>query len=242
MKRYWKILLWIFGFILLLLLIQFPIHKGELMWRTIPLPLAGKKIVIDPGHGGPDGGAMGKDKTNEKEITLDVAKKTRDYLQQAGALVYLTREEDKDLAGENVEGRRKSADIRNRLKFIHEKEADFFITIHLNALSSTRWSGAQTFFYPKFPENKHLATKIQDEIIRNLENTNRVPLQMNQIYLLKHAEVPGALVEFGFLSNEEELKLLKDRSYQDHMAASIYQGMIRYVTEEAEKNMSEEEK
>src|SRR5690625_4542483 len=242
MKRHWKIALWIVGVIVLILLVKYPIHKGELMWRTVPLPLSGKTIVLDPGHGGRDGGAKSSDNTSEKDIALHVAKLTRDYLQQAGALVYLTREVDKDLAGEDVTGSRKSADIRNRLKFIHEKEADFFITIHLNALSSTRWSGAQTFFYPKFPENKHLATKIQDEIIRNLENTNRVPLQMNQIYLLKHAEVPGALVEFGFLSNEEELKLLKDRSYQDHMAASIYQGMIRYVTEEAEKNMSEEEK
>src|SRR5699024_7186841 len=137
-------------------------------------------------------GAVGKDKTNEKEIALQVAKHTRDYLQQAGALVYMTREEDKDLAGEDFIGRRKSEDIRNRLKFIHKKEPDLFITIHLNALTAKQWSGAQTFYYPSFPENKHLATMIQEEIIRNLENTNRAPLQMNQIYLLKHAEVPGA--------------------------------------------------
>lgn len=235
MKKYWKITLWTLGVIILILLIQFPIKKGELMWRTVPLPLSGKTIVIDPGHGGIDGGAVGKDGTQEKEIALDVAKQTRDYLQQAGALVYLTREEDKDLAGEDVKGRRKSKDIRNRLTFIHDKEPELFITIHLNALPSSRWSGAQTFFYPSYPENNHLATMIQDEIIRNLENTNRTPLEMNHIYLLKHAEVPGALVEIGFLSNDEELKLLKDKKYQDQMAASIYKGIIRYVTEEMEE-------
>jgi|SRR5699024_1376743 len=235
MKRQWKITLWLLGFIILILLIQFPLYKGELMWRTLPLPLAGKTIVIDPGHGGPDGGAVGKDKTSEKEIALDVAKQTRDYLQQAGALVYLTREEDTDLAGDDVKGSRKSADIRNRLRFIHEKEPDFFISIHLNALPSSRWSGAQTFYYPSFPENKHLATMIQNEVINNLKNTTRIPLQIDHVYLLKHAEVPGALVEIGFLSNETELELLKDKDYQDQMSASIYKGIIRYFTEEMEK-------
>src|SRR5690625_701920 len=131
MKRHWKIVLWLVGVIILILLVKYPIHKGELMWRTVPLPLAGKTIVLDPGHGGADGGAVGKDKTNEKEIALRVAKHTRDYLQQAGALVYMTREEDKDLAGDDVVGRRKSEDIRNRLKYIHNKDPDLFLTIHL---------------------------------------------------------------------------------------------------------------
>src|SRR5699024_8526673 len=110
------------------------------------------------------------------------------------------------------------------------------ITIHLNALPESRWSGAQTFYYDSFSENKHLATMIQSEIIRNLENTKRVPLEVNGIYLLKHAEVPGALVEIGFLSNEKERELLKDAEYQDKMAASIYQGIIRYATEEMEED------
>src|SRR5699024_7814927 len=124
---------------------------GEMMWRTVSLPLAGKTIVIDPGHGGTDGGAVGGGAT-AKDISLDVAKWTRDYLQQACAIVYLTREEDVDLAGRDTSGysKRKSEDIRIRLKFIHEREADFFMTIHLNAFPSSRWSGAQTFYYSSF--------------------------------------------------------------------------------------------
>lgn len=237
MEKYWKVLVWFIGLAVLILLILFPIQKGQYMWRTVPLPLAGKTIVIDPGHGGPDGGAVGSDNTTEKEIALEVSKKLRDYLQQAGALVYLTREEDKDLAAPDVRGysKRKSEDIRNRLKFIHDKNTDLFITVHLNALPSNKWSGAQTFYYPSFPENKHLAKMIQAEIIRNLENTKRVPLPIDNIYLLKYAEVPGALVEIGFLSNEEERELLKDETYQEQMAASIYQGIIRYVTEDMEE-------
>src|SRR5690625_2841213 len=234
MKPLIKLFFWVCGLIILIILIRNPFTDSESMWKTFPLPLSGQTIVIDPGHGGPDGGAVGKDQTVEKDIALTVSLALRDYLQEAGALVYLTREDDSDLADKDMRGlsRRKSADIRNRLKYIHEQQPDIFLSIHLNALPSSRWRGAQTFYYPSFSNNKYLATMIQEEIIRNLENTNRAPLQIDHVYLLKYAEVPGALVEIGFLSNDEELKLLKSEKYQQQMAASIYQGVIRYVTED----------
>lgn len=235
MKRLNKPFFWVLGVLLLAALIFYPINKGNLASNSnFSLPLSGKVIVLDPGHGGPDGGAVGADGTQEDDIALKVSKKLQNYLQQSGAIVHLTREEDKDLAAEGTKGlsRRKSEDIRNRLQFIHNKEADFFLTIHLNALPSKRWRGAQTFYYPILDENKHLATMVQEEIIRNLENTTREPLKIDGIYLLKHAEIPGALVEIGFLSNEEERELLKLTSYQEQMAASIYEGILRYSTEE----------
>lgn len=237
MGRIGKVIMWIIGLLALIFFIQLPLQEDEVTWGTWSLPLTGKTIVIDPGHGGPDGGARGKDGTEEKGISLDVSEQLRDYLQQAGALVYLTREEDKDLAAEDTKGlsRRKAEDIRKRLQFIHEKEADFFVTIHLNAIPSSRWHGAQTFYYPKFDESEHLAKMVQAEIIRNLENTERSALAIDGIYLLKHAEVPGTLVEIGFLSNEQEREQLKKEDYQRQMAGSIYEGILRYVTEEIEK-------
>lgn len=236
MERLYKFGMWLFGVILLIYLVQLPIEKTDTTWASWSLPLSGKVIVLDPGHGGPDGGAVGKDQTVEKDIALKVAKLLQRYLQQAGALVYLTRESDRDLASEGTRGlsRRKSEDIRNRLKFIEEKNPDFFLTIHLNALPSERWRGAQTFYFPSFDENKHLAQMVQDEIRRNLENTDRKPLRIDGIYLLKHAKAPGALVEIGFLSNEEERELLKREDYQEQMAASIYKGILRYITEDME--------
>lgn len=233
-----KVLIWCVGLLMLIFLIQLPLKKDDITWGTWSLPLTGKIIVIDPGHGGPDGGAKGADGTEEKGISLEVSEKLRDYLQQAGALVYLTREEDQDLAAEDTNGlsRRKSEDIRGRLEFIHDKEADFFVSIHLNAIPSSRWHGAQTFYYPQFDESKHLAKMVQAEIVRNLENTDRAALAMNGIYLLKHAEVPGALVELGFLSNEQEREQLKKEDYQQKMAGSIYEGILRYVTEEVPKD------
>lgn len=228
-----KVGFWLLGLALLVFLIQFPMNKS-LDVTKFSLPLSGKTIVLDPGHGGPDGGAAGKDGTKEEAITLAVSKKLSTYLQEAGATVHLTREADKDLASEETKGlsRRKSEDIRNRLNFIHDHKADFFLSIHLNALPATEWRGAQTFYYPSKDENKHLAKMIQAEIIRNLENTNREALAKTEMYLLKHAEVPGALVEIGFLSNVEERELLKQEDYQDKMAASIYEGILRYTTEE----------
>jgi len=228
-----KMMFWLLGFGLLIVVIILPSQVKQTLFMVEQLPLAGEVIVIDPGHGGQDGGAVGSDpeKTEEKTITLAVAEMVRNYLEQAGAIVYLTRETDTDLADDQMRGfsNRKSQDIRRRLQFIHEKNVDFFISIHLNSLPSKRWRGAQTFFYPRFQQNKQLATTIQDELILNMENTDRVPLQLDHIYLLKHAKVPGALVEIGFLSNEEERELLKQTKYQQQLAASIYKGMLRYV-------------
>ncbi|MFD1363569.1 N-acetylmuramoyl-L-alanine amidase CwlD [Lentibacillus salinarum] len=237
MERSGKIIIWGLGFVLLALLIQYPIQKTASTWETWSLPLSGKTIVIDPGHGGADGGAVGKDDTLEKDIALAVAKKTRDFLQQSGALIYLTREDDKDLAVEDTKGlsRRKAEDIRKRLQFIHDKDADLFITLHLNALSSEKWHGAQTFYHPKEEKSKHLAEVVQAEITRNLDNTTRSSLALNNVYLLKHAEVPGALIEIGFLSNEQEREQLKQDAYQKKMAGSIYEGIMRYATEDPEE-------
>ncbi|WP_087975106.1 N-acetylmuramoyl-L-alanine amidase CwlD [Oceanobacillus rekensis] len=235
MNRRKMIVYWLLGAFLLAFLIQFPIRQNESDTNSSwSLPLTGKTIVLDPGHGGVDGGAVGADETLEKDIALEVVKMLQRYLQQNGALVYLTREDDFDLAGEGTKGlaNRKSEDIRNRLEFIHDKDPDFFLTLHLNALPSSQWRGAQTFYYPEFEESKHLAKMIQDEIIRNMENTKRAPLVINGIYLLKHAKAPGALVEIGFLSNAEERELLKQEDYQRKMAASIYEGILRYLTED----------
>lgn len=241
MGRMSKAVIWGLGAILLIMLIRYPIHPAERTWGSWSLPLSGKAIVIDPGHGGPDGGAVGSDQTSEKDIALAVSKMLRDFLQQSGAIVYMTRETDTDLASENTRGlsKRKSEDIRNRMQFIEDHDPDFFVSIHLNSIPSPKWRGAQTFYYPKFDESRHLAKMIQSEIIRNLENTNREALSINGMYLLKYAKVPSALIEIGFLSNVEEREQLKQEKYQRQMAGSIYQGILRYVTEENESTENE---
>jgi N-acetylmuramoyl-L-alanine amidase len=202
-------------------------------WNAWNLPLAGKIIVLDAGHGGIDGGAnVGG--VMEKDIALNVTLKLRDYLQEQGALVILTREDDSDVANEDTKGvrNRKQEDLRNRVELINTSEADLFLSIHLNAFPSSSSKGAQTFYTTRYEENEQVAKFIQAEIIRNLENTSREPRVIRRVYLMEQAKKPGALVEIGFLSNPEERGRLVKDSYQEKIAAAVYKGVLRYLTEE----------
>ncbi|MFC7442625.1 N-acetylmuramoyl-L-alanine amidase CwlD [Laceyella putida] len=197
--------------------------------NTMAIPLSGKVIMIDPGHGGPDGGAVGNGLV-EKEIALPIALFLREYLQEAGAYVMMTREVDQDLADPGTEriNRRKVEDLLRRIHLLKEKRADALISIHLNAIPSPKWSGAQTFYNPVREENKRLATLIQAELIKQLGNTNRLAKQKSDVYILKEAHVPTALVEVGFISNPEEARLLAGESYQKKIAAAIYLGLLQF--------------
>ncbi|QDZ96664.1 N-acetylmuramoyl-L-alanine amidase CwlD [Bacillus altitudinis] len=234
MKRKLKWTGFLIGFIVLLFLFRFQFLNDD-SWKSWNLPLSGKIIYLDPGHGGPDGGAVGGELL-EKEIALDVSMKIRDYLQEQGALVLMTREDDSDLSSKDTKGyaRKKAEDLRNRVKVINESEADLYLSIHLNAIPSNKWSGAQTFFYGKYEENEKAAKFIQDELRNNLENTDRKAKRINGIYLMQNVTKPGALVEIGFLSNPKEAGQLATPKYQDQIAASIYKGILRYLTEQKE--------
>lgn len=234
MSKRIKTIMWLLIFLIGLYFLTDSIEETVGSIDRFNPPLSGLVIVLDPGHGGVDGGAVGADQTLEKDLTLIVSKKLQDYLQQGGADVFLTRESDHDLADDSTKNisQRKAMDIKRRVAFIEEKDPDLFITIHLNALPSTQWRGAQTFYHPNQPESKVLAESIQAQIRGNLTNTTREALAINGVYVLKHANRPAALVEIGFLSNPEERELLKQSPYQDKMAASIYYGVLSYFTEE----------
>ncbi|WP_071461130.1 N-acetylmuramoyl-L-alanine amidase CwlD [Bacillus massilinigeriensis] len=232
MKKKVQLCLFAMGMTVLFIILQYDFSEKD-SWKPWNLPLSGKVIMIDPGHGGVDPGA-GDKKTREKEIALEVSLKLRDYLQEQGAIVVMTRETDVDLADKDLKGysKRKIQDLQRRLALVNTSEADFFVSIHLNAIPSQKWRGAQTFYTDNYKDSKRAATLIQSELRRNLENTNRKAKEINNVYLLKHAEKPGALVEVGFLSNPSEKRLLKTDSYQDKIAASIYEGILRYYTGE----------
>ncbi|MCM3728622.1 N-acetylmuramoyl-L-alanine amidase CwlD [Neobacillus cucumis] len=233
-KRRLKIISFISGLIVLFFILQHDFSENN-SWKTWNLPLSGKIILLDAGHGGPDGGA-GTGETLEKDIALEITKNVRDYLQQQGALVIMTREKDEDLADPDTRGysRRKVEDLKKRLKMINKTDIDLFVSIHLNAIPSSRWSGAQTFYAPHYKENARAAKFIQEELRRNLENTERKAKPINQVYILKNAKKPGVLVEVGFLSNPREKTLLKKESYQEKVSASINNGILRYFTNEKE--------
>lgn len=207
----------------------------------LPETLGGIKIVIDAGHGGIDGGASA-DNIIEKDITLAISKKVEQKLKRLGAEVEMTRTTDGDVLEEHEPNRkfsslreRKVQDIFYRQKLVNNHKPDIFITIHANAIPETKWRGAQVFYHKDGHENSSLLAKaIQDSIIDNLKNTDREPLAIKQIYLLKKTEVPAVLVETGFLSNPEERQLLTDKKYQDKMAEAIVQGIENFVHLEIE--------
>lgn len=189
--------------------------------------LVGKIVVVDPGHGGRDPGAVGKSGVKEKEITLQVAKKLALLLEQGGAAVLLTREDDSELAASKREDLDRRADIAN------ENGADIFVSIHVNSFrSGPREHGAQTFSQPGSQESRLLSSCIQDELIRILGNTDRKPKEVDY-YINKATRMPSVVVEIGFITNEREEKLMQDPAYQQKVAYAIYAGIVKYFARQA---------
>ena len=189
--------------------------------------LAGKIIAVDPGHGGYDPGAKGAGGTLEKDLNLAIALKLKEALEEAGAQVVMTREQDVDLVTPG-EGTKKFRDLSNRLRIINENKADLLISIHMNS-SGSRWRGAQVFYHPKHDFNRELAVAIQEELRLQLKNTNRQALPIHSAFLLSKIEVPAVIVEAGFLTNPNEEKLLVQPVYQEQIVRAIVAGIANYL-------------
>ncbi|MGI6678282.1 MAG: N-acetylmuramoyl-L-alanine amidase CwlD [Dehalobacterium sp.] len=194
--------------------------------EVISLSLVHRLIVVDAGHGGIDPGAVGAAGTLEKDVNLAIAQKLCDHLSQAGAVVIMTREDDQSFSN------KKKADLDARIALAETNQAQIFVSIQGNALKSSRWSGAQTFYYPGSQEGERLAVTIQEEIERILKNTKRKARPHTEAYILRQLTMPTVVVEVGFLSNPEEEKMLNDPQYQSRMAWAIYSGLARYFAEE----------
>lgn len=205
-------------------------HKAE----EIYLPVTNKIIGIDPGHGGVDPGALSKDGLHEDDINLKIALKLKRYIEQSGGVAILTRETDKGLYTDKSKTLRqmKTEDLMNRKELINSAECHVFITIHLNSFTKSRYRGAQTFYSENIPESKNLAYIIQEELRIVLDKDNkRLPAVNEDVYLIKETVMPSVLVEAGFLSNEEEAKLLNTSEHQEKIAWAIYVGIMKYFSD-----------
>ena len=182
-------------------------------------------LLIDPGHGGFDGGTVATDGTREKDINLAVSLCLRDMLYVCGVPVELTR--DTDIAT----GSNKTADMQERLR-LYERSS-IVIAIHQNHFHQAKYSGAQVFYSANHPESARLAETMQDAIVSRLQpqNTRSIKAATDGIYLMYHTTVPAILVECGFLSNPEELALLKQSDYRQYMAWSLCLGYWEYRIE-----------
>ena len=187
------------------------------------LPLIGKVIYLDAGHGGVDSGATYKD-IYEKDINLSIVKILASKLENLGATVYLTRYGDYDLSNVGVYYRKKS-DLYNRAKIINESSADVYISIHLNATTSSTWFGAQVFYDDINKENIKLA-----EIITKSIGAKREIKEIKEMYFNKMVTIPGILLEVGFISNTNDRNKLIKEKYQSEVTDKIVEGLLAYFT------------
>lgn len=193
--------------------------------ENMELPLLSKVIYIDPGHGGPDPGAMYKE-IKESDINLKISKKLEEKLSNLGAIVYLTRYGDYDLSVNHTVNRKRS-DLSRRGNIINRSNCDLFLSIHLNAEESGLWRGSEVYYNDSNKENEIIADIIQNEFKKSL-GSKRQKKKTEDLYLQKRIERPGVLLEVGFLSNSSDRYLLKQDTYQDKIANTIMTGIIEY--------------
>lgn len=184
-------------------------------------------ILIDPGHGGIDGGAKGQSGTLEKEINLAISKKLKSRLEDEGYKAYLTREDDSELA------KGKSADLEMRCKMKRETNCDIFISIHQNKFRMEQCFGAQVW-YADNAESAKIATLIQESLKEKIDdNNNRLAKPAKQQYKILRDRYDGAsvIVECGFVSNYKEEKLLNSEEHQDKIVDGIACAIDKYFEE-----------
>ncbi len=215
MKKYCLKLLIIF--ILLTLILSFPYAKAS-------LPLFGKTITIDIGHGGKDPGTV-VNNILEKDINLKIGKYLEKELIKKGANVILTRNGDYDLSSPNSY-RRKKSDFDNRIKIINNSSASMYVSIHLNYLEQASYYGPQVFYNNITNNNKKIANNMQNILNKKLKTNRKVKLIPEDTYMYSRLNVPGVLVECGFLSNYNEKTKLMSKEYQQKIAKYISEGIV----------------
>jgi len=197
---------------------------GELAGIT---GLKGRKIVLDPGHGGSDSGAIGPTGVMEKSVTLRVANELKRLLLQEGATVYMTRSADIEVSRK----RAKATDIEElqaRCDIANEKQADIFISIHMDSFTSSAARGTTAYYYALGDKkSRQLADKIRMGVIDQLGTQSRGTQSCN-FYVVKHTDMPATLVEIAFISNESEEKLMDSEDGICKAAQGIADGIADY--------------
>lgn len=205
-------------FITLTIIVSLPYTKAS-------LPLVGKTIVIDVGHGGKDPGTLTGD-ILEKDINLKISKYLEKELIKKGANVILTRNGDYDLSSPNA-SRRKKSDFDNRIKIINNAHAFMYISIHLNYLEQKEYYGPQVFYNKQNNNNKNIANIIQKELNSKLKTKRTIKKIPNTTYMYSRLNVQGVLVECGFLSNYSEKQKLKNSDYQQKFAQYLANAIVK---------------
>ena len=192
-------------------------------------------IVIDAGHGEPDGGAVSVSGVRESDLNLQVAKLLEDELINLGYEVIMTRNDENNVADSELQDstirKIKVSDINNRIQTTNTANADMLISIHMNKFSSEKYYGWQTFYKKSSPYSKMIAEKIQKGINNNIERENkRKELPIENIKLIDSSKIPAVMVECGFLSNIEDVRLLQTEEYRKQIVDGIIEGVEEFYS------------
>lgn len=180
--------------------------------------LRGRTIILDPGHGGFDPGARGRE-TSEDKINLEVALQLRTWFEMAGARVLMTWSNAKDIPPN------RKYRVRQRMDWVNQQRADILIDIHCNSGSSS-YHGPQTFYWDG-AASYHLAHDVQEEL-QYYSGTHREVKRIDQ-YMLRYAKMPAINVEVGFITNPREEMKLMNATYQKDLTWYIFIGTERYL-------------
>ena len=189
--------------------------------------LKGKKIAIDAGHGGSDSGAIGPTGVMEKTITLRVAMELKNLLVAEGATVYMTRTKDTEVSPKKSRAT-DNEELQARCDIANAREADIFISIHMDSFTNDAAKGTTGYYYAKgSAKSRSLADKVRQGVIDQLGTPSRGTQSCN-FYVVKHTDMPATLVELAFISNRSEEKLLYSDAGIQKAAQGILDGIEDY--------------
>ena len=176
-------------------------------------------VVIDPGHGGSDPGAIGIGGLKETDIVLEVSKIVKKLLSDKGVKVVLTRKNEIDL------------DLPPRVSFANNSDADIFVSIHANASRGKRRdiNGLETFYYRGW-RGRLLAKRIQKQILRVSPGSPDRGVKQGRFYVIKNTRMPAVLVEIGFLTGRLDARRLEKNAHRKRIAYAIAKGILEYLS------------
>ena len=197
--------------------------------RNLPV-LERKTVIIDAGHGDPDGGTTSCTGVLESDLNLDISHRLNDLCRFLGLHTVMTRTTQQSVYSKgNTIAQKKISDLKNRVKLINETEDAILVSIHQNHFFEDQYNGAQVF-YTDNHDSQLLARQLQSEFIRCVNpQSHRKTKKSTGVYLMEHIDCPGVLVECGFLSNREEEAKLRNPEYQKKLCCIIAAGCSSFL-------------
>ena len=189
--------------------------------------MKGRKIAIDPGHGGSDSGAIGPTGIMEKSVTLRVSRELKRLLEAEGATVILTRTGDTEVSSKGASAT-SVEELEARCEIANKAKADIFLSIHADAFTNREVKGTTVYYYTKgTQQSKSLADNVRSALIDSIGTIDR-GTQTSNFYVVKHTDMPAILVEISFISNPDEEKMMNSAEGVKKIAQGIADGIADY--------------